>query len=90
MGKRTWCGRPLVHGDDPKSGGGRVRFGRERGGWGEIGSWGDEREVDAATMQLAGEEAARRSGSVPAVAARVGEIWGGERGRVAEVTREWG
>jgi hypothetical protein len=33
----------LVHGDDPKPGGVRVRFGRERGGWGEIVAWGDER-----------------------------------------------
>ena len=43
----------------------RVRLRRERGGWGEIGAWGDERErgmrrLMSARTQLVGGDAARR------------------------------
>ena len=61
----------------------RVRFRRERGGWGEIGAWGDEREGDAAID--VGEDAARgrgRSSSTVVVSRRwwIGlEKWGEDR-----------
>ena len=61
----------------------RVRLRRERGGWGEIGAWGDEREGDAAID--VGEDVARGQGhsSSTAVVSRwwwIGlEKWGEER-----------
>ena len=61
----------------------RVRLGRERGGRGEIGPWGDERGGCRGRRNSWGTKLLGGGGCVPAVRLGFGEI-GRKRGRVAE------